>query len=130
MIDLDFEAEFRQPAVHLRGVVPSADDKHHVVPFLFLRCLSHRYKLRRKEPGRAYDNPDSQAEISCRTIDYASYDVFIVPDEACWSYLVREVRPDQFSIECDNRLGEAGWILLKSPHRPDWPARGVSAGRN
>jgi type I restriction enzyme M protein len=92
----DFETELWQTAVSLRGTVAPAEYKNYVLPLLFMRYLSLRYEQRYtqltmelKEPRSSYYTGDAEMDevILNDPAEYASQNVFIVPEEAKWSYL-------------------------------------------
>ena len=107
------EAELWQTAVNLRGTVAPADYKHYVLPLLFLRYLSLRYEqryeqlqmvLKDKRSPYYTGDPDIDAEVLADPVEYAQHNVFIVPEEARWSYLVKHARADDIKLKLDNAL--------------------------
>jgi type I restriction enzyme M protein len=111
--DIDFENELWQTAVTLRGTVAPADYKHYVLPLLFLRYISLRYEQRHqqlelllKEAGSPYytGDPEIDAEVLTDPAEYAQENIFIVPEEASWAYLVRHARADDIKLKIDNAM--------------------------
>lgn len=109
----NLEAELWQTAVNLRGTVAPADYKHYVLPLLFLRYLSLRYEqryeqlqlvLKDKRSDYYTGDPDIDAEVLADPAEYAQHNVFIVPEQARWSYLVKHARADDIKLRLDNAL--------------------------
>jgi type I restriction enzyme M protein len=111
--DIDFERELWEAAVNMRGTVAPADYKHYVLPLLFLRYLSLRYeqryrqlKVELKDPGSDYytGDPEVDAEILEDPTEYELANVFVIPKEASWDYLLRHARSDDIKLRLDNAM--------------------------
>lgn len=109
----NFETELWQTAVSLRGTVAPAEYKNYVLPLLFMRYLSLRYEQRYtqltmalKEPRSPYYTGDAEmdAVILNDPAEYASQNVFIVPEEAKWSYLRSQARADDIKLKLDQAM--------------------------
>lgn len=57
--DIDFQKDLFEAANKMRGSIAPADYKHHVLPLIFLRYLSNRYELRRKQLEEMVNDPNS-----------------------------------------------------------------------
>ena len=96
--DLHFADELWKTANKLRGSVESAEYKHIVLGLLFLKYISDAFEERQQyliEETHNPDNPDyytsveSDAEFVCEDKDeYLGANIFWVPKEARWSYLM------------------------------------------
>ncbi len=111
--DLQFERELWDAAVNLRGTVSPADYKHYVLPLLFLRYLSLRYETRYQQLQFAIndlasdyhtDDPEIIADILADPSEYEKENVFIVPEEARWSFIVRNARADDIKLKLDRAM--------------------------
>ena len=111
--EIQFEKELWETAVSLRGTVSPAEYKHYVLPLLFLRYLSLRYEQRRgeieaalREPGSEYytGDPEIDAEILADPSEYLKDNVFIVPVEASWEYLVANAWSDDIKLKIDRAM--------------------------
>lgn len=111
--DINFEDELWQAAVKLRGTIAPSDYKHYVLPLLFLRYLSLRYEKRRgelknliRDPASPYytEDPDIQEDILEDADEYKRKNVYIIPAEARWSYLVKHAQDDDIKIKLDRAM--------------------------
>ena len=109
----NLERELWQTAVNLRGTVAPAEYKSYVLPLLFMRYLSLRYEQRRVQLTLALKDQRSPYYTGDQTTDdfilndraeYESHNVFIVPDQARWSYLRRHARADDIKIKLDQAM--------------------------
>jgi type I restriction-modification system DNA methylase subunit len=58
--DISFEKDLGDAAVRLRGNIAPADYKHYVLPLLFLRYLSLKYKRRKEQLETSINKPTSE----------------------------------------------------------------------
>lgn len=97
-------------AVKLRGNVAPADYKHFVLPLIFLRYCSLRFEERREEIRKEVRESQTkygsdQLEMFLNSPDeYRSKNIFIVPPEASWSFLVKSAQRDDIKTVVDNAL--------------------------
>lgn len=102
-----------QAAVSFRGSIEPSDYKRYVLPIIFLRFLSLKFERRReeletliKEPGNEYYTTNKKVIAS--TLDdpdeYRSANVFIVPDKARWSHILKHAGDDDIKIQLDDAL--------------------------
>jgi type I restriction enzyme M protein len=105
--------ELWEAATMQRGSIEPADYKRYVLPVIFLRFLSLRYEQRREELEKLIANPHSEYFTDDREVaeqiledadEYKSANVFIVPEEARWSYFVKHANDDDIKLKFDNAL--------------------------
>lgn len=84
--NLGFEAQLWRAADALRGSMDAAEYKHVVLGLIFLKYISDAFEEHRKrlleEPNADPEDPD----------EYRGDNVFWVPEEARWSYLMSHAR--------------------------------------
>lgn len=97
-------------AVKLRGNVAPGDYKHFVLPLIFLRYCSIRFEERKseiREEVRETTEKYAQAALDLFLNDpdeYKRKNVFMVPEEAAWGYLVKSAQRDDIKSVVDNAL--------------------------
>lgn len=97
-------------AVRLRGNLAPADYKHYVLPLIFLRYCSLRYEERQEEIRTevhevAKNNYQSALDLFLSNPDeYKKKNVFIVPEKASWSYLIKSAQRDDIKSVVDSAL--------------------------
>jgi len=109
--DIDFEAELWEAANELRGAVAENQYKDFVLSLLFVKHLSERYKYRYDELSTALNDPDSdyyttkekdKKSVLNDDLEYTSKNVYRLPPEAQWSYLLENARADDIKVKVDN----------------------------
>lgn len=99
--DIDFTKDLFDAANKLRGSVAPSEYKNFVLPLIFLRYLSLRYEKRREELEELVSNPSSdwymedlemRKEILSDEDQYRSERVYILPNEAHWSYIIANAK--------------------------------------
>ncbi|QRF24602.1 N-6 DNA methylase [Alicyclobacillus sp. TC] len=94
----------------MRASISPADYKHIVLPLIFLRYLSLRYEKRRAEIEEmvkkewASASPEVQQEILNDPDQYISQQVYIIPDDARWSFLVKNAKAANIKALVDNAM--------------------------
>jgi type I restriction enzyme M protein len=97
--DIDFQKDLFDAATRMRGSITPSDYKHYVLPLIFLRYVSLRFDKRRaqveemvNEPDNIWysEDPEVRESILNDPDQYKSENVFMVPQEARWSYLVEK----------------------------------------
>src|SRR5690606_36124259 len=97
----------------MRATVAPADYKHIVLPLIFLRYLSLRYDKRRKELEEQLSDPNSpmyfsDAEIVREILEdrdqYIAERVYVLPEEAHWSYIVKNAKQPNIKEILDNAM--------------------------
>jgi type I restriction enzyme M protein len=111
--DIDFQKDLFDAANKMRGSVAPADYKHYVLPLIFLRYLSNKYEQRRKElvqlvndPGSEYHEFDSEVKemIIADPDQYKAENVFVVPEEARWSFIMKNAKQPNIKEIIDNAM--------------------------
>ncbi|WP_339229352.1 class I SAM-dependent DNA methyltransferase [Aeribacillus sp. FSL K6-2833] len=111
--DIDFQKDLFEAANKMRGSVAPADYKHYVLPLIFLRYLSNKYEKRRKELEQIVKDPssdwytedDEMRQIIITDPDqYKAENVFVVPEEASWSYIMRNAKQPNIKEILDNAM--------------------------
>ena len=111
--DITFEKELFEAANRMRATVAPADYKHIVLPLIFLRYLSIRYDKRRNEleqmvrdPGSQYyfENPEDANLILEDRDSYIAERVYVVPEQARWSYIVKNAKQPNIKEILDNAM--------------------------
>lgn len=111
--DIDFEKDLFEAANRMRATISPADYKHIVLPLIFLRYLSLRYDKRRSEIEAMVNDPISewysddseiQEEIMNDPDQYRSHGVYMIPEEAHWSYLVKNAKQPNIKEILDNAM--------------------------
>ena len=105
--------ELWNAAVALRGNIEPADYKRYVLPLIFLRFLSLRYEQRRAEIDTELADPQSDLFTKDPKLihdhredpdNYLSKQVFLVPEDARWSNIIKIAREDDVKVRLDNLL--------------------------
>lgn len=111
--DIDFQKDLFEAATKMRGSVAPADYKHYVLPLIFLRYLSNRYELRRQEIEKLVNDPSSEwyaedketQEVILDDPDmYLAENVYVVPEEARWSYILKNAKQPNIKEILDNAM--------------------------
>jgi len=111
--DINFEKDLFEAANRMRATVAPADYKHIVLPLIFLRYLSLRYDKRRKELEKQLNDPNSpmyfnDAEIVREILEdrdqYIAERVYVLPEEAHWSYIVKNAKQPNIKEILDNAM--------------------------
>ncbi len=105
--------ELWQAAVSLRDSIEPADYKRYVLPLIFLRFLSLRYRRRRADLERRVNEPGDELYTRNPKIirailndddEYRSVGAFRVPEKASWEYLRTRARADNIKVILDEAL--------------------------
>ena len=105
--------ELWQAAVSLRDSIEPADYKRYVLPLIFLRFLSLRYRRRRADLERRVNEPGDELYTKNPKIirailndddEYRSVGAFRVPEKASWEYLRTRARADNIKVILDEAL--------------------------
>lgn len=111
--DINFEKDLFEAANRMRATVAPADYKHIVLPLIFLRYLSLRYDKRRKELEEQLSDPNSSmyfndVEIVHEILEdrdqYIAERVYVLPEEAHWSYIVKNAKQPNIKEILDNAM--------------------------
>ncbi|MDD9314343.1 class I SAM-dependent DNA methyltransferase [Cytobacillus firmus] len=111
--DIDFQKDLFDAANKMRGSVAPSDYKHYVLPLIFLRYLSNKYELRRVTLEQMVTDPSSdwytedketQSIIVEDRDQYMSENVFFVPEDARWSYIMKQAKQPNIKEIIDNAM--------------------------
>lgn len=83
----------------LRGTVESSEYKHVVLSLIFLKFVSDKFQARRKEMLAN----DEEAFLEMPEF-YASKNIFYLPQESRWSYIMANAKQDDISLKIDTAL--------------------------
>ncbi|KAB7668945.1 type I restriction-modification system subunit M [Bacillus sp. B1-b2] len=111
--DIDFQKDLFEAANKMRGSVAPADYKHYVLPLIFLRYLSNKYEQRRSQLEQMVKDPNSEwftedKETQMVIIEdhdqYKAENVFVVPEEAKWSYIMSNAKQPNIKEILDHAM--------------------------
>jgi type I restriction enzyme M protein len=111
--DIDFQKDLFDAATRMRGSITPSDYKHYVLPLIFLRYVSLRFDKRRKqieemvkdEENIWYTEDEEVRESILNDPDqYKSENVFMVPSQARWGYLVEKANDSNIKGILDNAM--------------------------
>jgi len=111
--DIDFQKDLFDAATNMRGSVAPADYKHYVLPLIFLRYLSNRFELRKeeidetvKDPNSDWYTPDEETQqiIKDDPDMYMAENVYVVPEESRWSYILKNAKQPNIKEILDNAM--------------------------
>jgi type I restriction enzyme M protein len=120
--DIDFEQELWDAANELRGAVAENQYKDYVLSLLFVKHLSERYEIRKEEIKKEYTNPQSeyftndssvQLELLNDELEYQVKNVYLLPEEATWTYLRNNAEQDDIKVKVDKAFVVIDEILSK-----------------
>jgi type I restriction enzyme M protein len=109
--DIPFEDKLWNAANELRGAVAENQYKDYVLSLLFVKHLSERFELRYAELKKQLGDPKSdyyttnQQEITYvleDQLEYQSKNVYKLPRQATWSYLLENANQDDIKVKVDN----------------------------
>jgi len=111
--DIDFQKDLFDAATRMRGSITPSDYKHYVLPLIFLRYVSLRFDKRKAQVEVLVNDPESvwysdDQEVRESIINdpdqYKSENVFMVPEEARWPYLVEKANDSNIKGILDNAM--------------------------
>ncbi|MGB0166679.1 MAG: type I restriction-modification system subunit M N-terminal domain-containing protein, partial [Luteibaculum sp.] len=83
----------------LRGTVESSEYKHVVLSLIFLKFASDKFEARRKE----LISEGKEAYLEMKEF-YNMKNVFFLPPEARWSFIIENAKQDDISLKIDTAL--------------------------
>ncbi|MCD4731042.1 MAG: type I restriction-modification system subunit M [Bacteroidales bacterium] len=83
----------------LRGTVESSEYKHVVLSLIFLKFASDKFEERRQNLVE-----EDKAMFMERVEFYAMKNVFFLPEEARWSYIIENAKQDDIALKIDTAL--------------------------
>jgi type I restriction enzyme M protein len=108
--DIDFESELWGAANELRGAVAENQYKDYVLSLLFVKHLSERFELRKQELQLSLFDPQSdyytqdakeQSYVLEDELEYQAKNVYKLPKEATWQYLLDNAEQDDIKVKVD-----------------------------
>ncbi|MBM7571573.1 type I restriction-modification system subunit M [Aquibacillus albus] len=111
--DIDFQKDLFDAATNMRGSVAPADYKHYVLPLIFLRYLSNRFAIRKeeidslvKDPNSDWYVPDEETQQVIKEDPdmYMAENVYVVPEESRWSYILKNAKQPNIKEILDNAM--------------------------
>ncbi|MEF7663792.1 class I SAM-dependent DNA methyltransferase [Bacillus thuringiensis] len=106
--DIEFDKELFSAANKLRGRIAPSEYKNYVLPLLFLRFLSLKYEHRKMEIlQRIEDKSEDKKEIQKileNKAEYTKVDVFYIPQEASWDYLLENADNEKIKELIDSAM--------------------------
>jgi len=88
-----------ESANRLRGTVESSEYKHVVLGLIFLKFSSDKFEERRKE--LIAEGKEKYVE---RVEFYAMKNVFFLPEESRWSYILKNAKQEDIALKIDTAL--------------------------
>lgn len=120
--DISFEDKLWNAANELRGAVAENQYKDYVLSLLFVKHLSERYEQRYSELKKELKNPKSEYYTTDGTqmtmvleddLEYQAKNVYRLPLEATWSYLLENAEQDDIKVKVDNAFIQIDDILAQ-----------------
>jgi type I restriction enzyme M protein len=113
--DINFMDKLWEAANRLRGKMEASQYKHVVLPLIFLKYVSDMFELRRewlekalKDPSSEYYYPNATEEDVKSVLEdrdeYLSVGVFYVPEEARWSFLMKNAAQPEIGKLIDRAM--------------------------
>ena len=103
--EIDFQKELFEAANKMRGSVAPADYKHYVLPLIFLRYLSNKYEQSCNELEQIFaENEEMQQGFVSDSHQYRDKNVFVVPKEASWHYIMKNAKQPNIKEILDNAM--------------------------
>lgn len=94
-----FEETLWDTANQLRGSVESSEYKHVVLSLVFLKFISDKFVLRRKQLIA-----DGQEAFIDMEAFYQQDNIFYLPEEARWSFIKQHAKQDDIAVRIDTAL--------------------------
>jgi len=104
--DIDFEKELWDAANTLFGAVAENEYKNYILPLIFVKHLSDRYRIRRAEleqqiVDESLDSDEAEYILADRD-EYISHNAYPLPEDATWEYLLNNAGQDDIKVKVDN----------------------------
>lgn len=124
--DINFEQELWKAANELRGAVAENQYKDYILPLIFLKHISERYKMRRdslkalfKEKKSEYYTQDIEEQnyVLEDPDEYLSKNVYIIPEKATFQFLQDNAEQDNIKVLVDEAFDILDETL--AANRPD-----------
>jgi type I restriction enzyme M protein len=109
--DIEFDKELFSAANKLRGRIAPSEYKNYVLPLLFLKFLSLKHKHRKMEileriEDKSEDKKDKKEiqKVLENKAEYTKVNVFYIPQEASWEYLLENADSESIKELIDNAM--------------------------
>jgi len=111
--DIEYTKDLFEAANKMRGNVAPSEYKNYVLPLIFLRYLSNRYEVRRDNVAEMIKDPQSDWYTTDEEMQetimedpdlYKVENVFVVPNEASWSYIMKNAKQPNIKEILDNAM--------------------------
>jgi type I restriction enzyme M protein len=108
--DIDFENDLWNAANELRGAVAENQYKDYVLSLLFIKHLSERQAIRKEEITKGFTDPKSEYYTNNKAVqlsfiedelEYQVANVYKLPTEATWNYLLENAEQDDIKVKVD-----------------------------
>lgn len=93
-----------ESANKLRGTVESAEYKHVVLSLIFLKFSSDKFEERTQELKEEGKDKYLKNKVSEDQPFYAMKNVFYIPQEARWSYIIQNSKQNDIALKIDTAL--------------------------
>lgn len=88
----------------LRGTVEPSEYKHVVLGLIFLKFASDRFEERKRELIAEGKDKFLKEKVEDDLPFYAMKNVFYIPENARWNYLIQNAKQDDIAIKIDTAL--------------------------
>lgn len=105
--EISMEEALWKSADKLRGSVEPAEYKHVVLSLFFLKFASDKFEIQRKK----LIDSGFEAHIE-KTFAYTKDNVFYIPPESRWSYIMENAKQDDIALKIDTALYTIEKIIL------------------
>lgn len=97
--EVSMEEALWKSADKLRGSVEPAEYKHVVLSLFFLKFASDKFEMQRKNIAASYG--EKYVDV---VAFYTKDNVFYLPEESRWSYIMRNAKQDDIALKIDTAL--------------------------
>lgn len=94
-----FEDTLWDTANQLRGSVESSEYKHVVLSLVFLKFISDKFEARRQKM-----KDEGQSDFLEMEVFYQQDNIFYLPEEARWSFIIQNAKQDNIAVLIDTAL--------------------------
>ena len=91
-------------ATKLRGTVESSEYKHVVLSLIFLKFASDKFEERTEELAKEGKSKYLKNKVAEDMPFYAMKNVFFLPEESRWSYIIKNAKQNDIAIKIDTAL--------------------------
>ncbi|AXF55036.1 type I restriction-modification system subunit M [Salicibibacter kimchii] len=111
--DISFTKDLFDAANKMRGSIAPADYKHFVLPLIFLRYISNRYEMKRRELQQQVDDPASELYMEDEDMKqdiledeeiYKADNIYVLPSQSKWSYIMENAKQPNIKAIVDDAM--------------------------